>query len=234
MPGPRRAVGPGRAGPIVRQFRHKHQIVDHTKKAQHRLVRAREKVAAERVKCGTVNAEHTQVLETVNTCKEKIKALVTLIRSLALSRTRTQSRKSTANQLEGVGNAKVLQHKDAAQIIDGHLHTILALLPQHERKIQRLRTVVYDDLDGGAQLATGAMPISIDEVCSVYGRKCVCSDSAFACCGFIVFAVRCRLQLLQSVEIPSLPGTGECQEAETSNLLTGKSAYEQRYFHATA
>jgi hypothetical protein len=162
--------------PIVRQFRHKHEIVRDAEVAQRRVVEARERLALERKKCAAVDAEHAEVTKAVHASKKKIKDLITLIRSLALSRTHKMQQQE-ANPRGGFGG----EHhsgdeeggKDAAQIIDDHLDTILDLLPQYERKAQRMRSVVYNSLDGGGggrgggglqRGAGGRVPSTIDDV----------------------------------------------------------------------
>ena len=155
----RRSGARGRSGPIVRQFRHKHEIVRDAEIAQRQVKNARERLAAEQEKSKVVNAEHTEITEAVHASKQKIKALVSLIRSLALSRTQKLQVANSSKQPSQQHSISSSGEKDAAHIIDDHLDTILDLLPHYERKAQRVRRVVCDDLDEDPD-----HPATIDEV----------------------------------------------------------------------
>ena len=131
----------------MRQFRHKHEIVRDAEAARKRLARARERLVLERKKSEGVDAEHAKVVEVVHASKQKIKSLITLIRSLALSRTQKAQavrrgiflddgggarRKGWTGRGGGGGGGELGgdeegEEKDAAQIIDDHLEVILDL-----------------------------------------------------------------------------------------------------------
>lgn len=148
-----------RTVPVVRQFRHKHEIVRDAENARQQLLKAKERLEIEREKCVSIDDEHAQVAEQVHANKQKIKSLITLIRSLALSS--LQNRKDDKH---GSEQSPSSDDNDASHIIDDHLSTILDLLPQYERKVMRVRNVVFNNMDGTDNANEHAMPSSIDEV----------------------------------------------------------------------
>lgn len=178
------ARGRRTTGPIVRQFRHKHEIVRDAEVAQRQVTKARERLAAEQEKSKAVNAEHAEITEAVHASKQKIKALVSLIRSLALSRTQklhvvSGSKQQSQQQHTSSSSSSSLSargERDAAHIIDDHLDTILDLLPHYERKAQRVRRVVCDDVDEDPH-----RPTTIDDVCMCVRCFCCCPTYILLC-----------------------------------------------------
>ena len=147
------------AVPIVRQFRHKHEILDDLKDVEVRLNEAKERLAKERAKNVIVDDEYQEVAHNVHKGKDKVKSLVALIRSLVLST--AASPKSQSKQLIDSKDTD----EDVMGVIDNRLHSITHLLPEYESEANRIRSVVYDDMDGGKQhLPKGALPETVGQV----------------------------------------------------------------------